>query len=121
MPADILAQPLQQPFMFLQSGTQMWKLDNLARLQTLYQGVSGPAYHLKIAGILHDDFGDLPLLTPVSALLKERGPLNGARTVNLVDAYVVAFFDQYLKNQPSPLLTGASPSYPEVTFESHAP
>ena len=121
MPADLAAQPLQQPFMFLQSETQMWKADNLARLQSLYDGVNGPAYHLKIVGLLHDDFGDLPLLTPVSALLSNRGPMNGARAVNLVDAYIVAFFNQYLKNQPSPLLNGATSAYPEVTFESHTP
>jgi predicted dienelactone hydrolase len=121
MPADIAAQPLRQPFMFLQSDTKMWKMGNLDRLQALYQAVSAPAYHLKIAGLLHDDFGDLPLLTPVSALLSNRGPMNGARAVNLVDVYIVAFFDQYLKNQPSPLLNGPSAAYPEVTFQSHTP
>jgi hypothetical protein len=85
LPATVVSEPLRQPFMFMQSETEMWKMDNLARLDTLYKGVSAPAYHLKLAGVLHDDFGDYPLLTPLGALLPERGTLNGAATVHVVD------------------------------------
>ena len=108
--------------MFMQSETQMWKMDNLARLDALYQGVNAPAFHLRLAGVLHADFGDYPLLSPLSApLMYERGTLNGERTLHVVDAYILAFFNQYLKNQPSPLLNGPTPDYPEVQFESHSP
>ncbi|MGB8645187.1 MAG: hypothetical protein WCF84_08110 [Anaerolineae bacterium] len=120
LPAAMVSAPLRQPFMFMQSETTMWKMDNLARLDTLYQGAGGPAFHLKLAGVLHDDFGDYPLLTPLGALLPERGALNGERTVHIVDAYLIAFFDKYLKNQPSSLLNGPSRDYPEVQFESRA-
>jgi len=119
LPATVVSEPLRQPFMFMQSDTKMWKMDNLARLDTLYQGVGAPAFHLKLAGVLHDDFGDYPLLTPLGWLLPERGTLNGEATVHVVDAYLLAFFDKYLKNQPSPLLNGPSLDYPEVQFESH--
>ena len=121
LPQTVLSEPLRQPFMFMQSETKMWKMDNQARLDTLYQGGSAPAFHLKLAGVLHDDFGDYPLLTPLGALLPERGTLNGERTLQVVDAYLLAFFDEYLKNQPSPLLNGPSLDYPEVQFESHSP
>ncbi|MGQ0600583.1 MAG: alpha/beta hydrolase family protein [Anaerolineales bacterium] len=122
LPETVVTEPLRQPFMFMQSETQMWKLDNLARLDTLYQGVSAPAFHLKFAGVLHADFGDYPLLTPLSApLMYERGTLNGERTLQVVDAYLLAFFDQYLKNQPSRLLNGPALDYPEAQFESHSP
>ncbi|MBI3738485.1 MAG: hypothetical protein HY258_05510 [Chloroflexi bacterium] len=121
LPEAMASEPLHQPFMFMQSETKMWKMDNLARLDRLYQGVGAPAFHLKLVGVLHDDFGDYPLLTPVSGLLPERGTLNGERTLQIVDAYLLAFFDQYLKNQPSPLLDGPSPDYPEVQYESHSP
>ncbi|MBI5880138.1 MAG: hypothetical protein HZB53_21015 [Chloroflexi bacterium] len=119
LPEAMVSEPLRQPFMFMQSDTRMWKLDNLARLDTLYRGVNASASHLKLSGVLHDDFGDYPLLSPLSALLPERGPLNGERTLQVVDAYILAFFDTVLKNQPSPLLHGPSPDYPEVHFESH--
>lgn len=120
LPETVVSEPLRQPFMFMQSETQMWTMDNLARLDTLYQGVSTPAFHLKLAGVLHYDFGDYPLLTPLGALLPERGRLNGERTLQVVDAYLLAFFDTYLKNQPSPLLNGPGLDYPEVHFESHS-
>jgi predicted dienelactone hydrolase len=122
LPEAVLSEPLRQPFMFMQSETTMWTMDNLARLDTLYQGVGAPAFHLKLAGVLHADFGDYPLLTPLSSpLMYERGTLNGERTLQIVDTYLVAFFDQYLKDQPSPLLNGPSLDYPEVHFEAHAP
>ncbi|MBI1802234.1 MAG: hypothetical protein HYR71_11475 [Chloroflexi bacterium] len=121
LPETMVSEPLRQPFMFMQSETKMWKMDNLARLDRLYQGVSAPAFHLKLAGVLHDDFGDYPLLSPVSGLLPERGALNGERTLQVVDAYMLAFFGRYLKNQPSPLLNGPSLDYPEVQFASHSP
>ncbi len=122
IPDAIIAEPLHQPSMFMQSETQIWKMDNLARLDALYQGVNAPAFHLRLAGVLHADFGDYPLLSPLSApLMYERGTLNGERTVYVVDAYILAFFDRYLKNLPSPLLDGPLPDYPEVKFESHSP
>ena len=122
LPPNILAEPLRQPFMFMQSETTMWKMDNLARLDQLYQNVKAPAYHLKFAGVLHDDFSDYPLLTPLSSpLMHERGTLNGGRTVDVIDAYMLAFLDQYLQQQPSPLLNGPAGDYPEAQFASHAP
>jgi len=122
LPQNILAEPLRQPFMFMQSETTMWKMDNLARLNQLYQNVTAPAYHLKFAGVLHQDFSDYPLLTPLSSpLMHERGTLNGDRTVSVINAYMLAFFDQYLKQQPAPLLQGPSRDYPEAQFASHAP
>ncbi len=106
-------------FMFMQSDTKSWRGNNLSRLDTLYRGVNAPAFHLKLAGVLHNDFGDYPLLSPLSALLPERGKLKGKRTLHIVNTYTLAFFDRYLKNQPSSLLNGSSIDYPEVDFKSH--
>ena len=121
LPETVIAEPLRQPFMFMQSETQMWKEDNLARLDALFDGVGAPAFHLKLKGVLHDDFGDYPLLTPLNGVLHERGTLNGERTLQVVDAYILAFFDTYLKNLPSLLLDGPSIDFPEVQFESRSP
>ncbi len=121
IPANIITEPTRQPFMFLQSETDMWTGDNLARLDRLFKGVAAPAYHLKLAGVLHNDFGDYPLLSPLNAMLPARGGLEGKRTVQVIDAYILAFFDTYLKGRPAPLLKGPLPEYREVTFESRAP
>lgn len=122
LPQPLLAAPLGQPFMFMQSATTMWKMDNLARLDHLYQAVTAPAYHLTFAGVLHRDFSDYPLLTPLSApWMSERGTLNGGRTVAVINAYMLAFFDQYLQRRPAALLQGPAREYPEVQFAAHAP
>jgi platelet-activating factor acetylhydrolase isoform II len=121
LPETVVSEPLRQPFMFMQSETQMWKMDNLARLATLFQGGGAPAFHLKLTGVLHYDFGDYPLLTPLNGFLPERGALSGERTLHVVNAYMLAFFDKYLRNQPSSLLNSPSLDYPEVQFESHSP
>jgi predicted dienelactone hydrolase len=118
MPEKLILQPLKQPFMFMQSETKSWRGDNLARLDRLFKNVSAPVFHLKLAGVLHNDFGDYPLLSPVSMMLPERGTLRGDRTLKVVNAYLIAFFDQYLKNLPSPLLKGRSIDYSEVQFEA---
>jgi predicted dienelactone hydrolase len=119
MPEKLVSTALKQPFMFMQSDTKSWRGDNLSRLDTLYRGVNAPAFHLKLADVLHNDFGDYPLLSPLSALLPERGKLKGKRTLHIVNTYTLAFFDRYLKNQPSSLLNGSSIDYPEVDFKSH--
>jgi predicted dienelactone hydrolase len=121
IPKNLISSSLKQPFMFMQSDTKLWRGDNLARLDRLYRSVSAAAFHLKLAGVMHNDFGDYPLLSPVSAILPERGTLKGDRTLHVINTYMLAFFDKYLKNQPSQLLNGTSPNYPEVYFESHSP
>lgn len=119
MPEKLISQALRQPFMFMQSETKSWRGDNLARLDRLFKTVSAPAFHLKLTGVLHNDFGDYPLLSPLSAILPERGTMKGDRTLKVVNTYLLAFFDRYLKNQPSPLLQGRSIDYPDVQFEAH--
>ncbi|MBI3158448.1 MAG: hypothetical protein HYZ26_02480 [Chloroflexi bacterium] len=121
LPEALVAQPLRQPFLFMQSDTDRWQGDNLPRLDALFEGAAGPAFHLQLAGILHFDFGDYPLLSPVNGLLPERGAMEGRRTVQVINTYLLAFFDQYLKDEPSALLAGPSAEYPEVGFEANAP
>jgi hypothetical protein len=33
------------------------------------------------------------------------------------EAYIAAFFGQFLRAQPSPLMHGPSPHYPEIQFD----
>ena len=60
-------------------------------------------------------------MTPLNPLLTERGPLEGQRTLHIITDYLLAFFNKYLKDEPTPLLNGPSPEYREVQFESHSP
>jgi Platelet-activating factor acetylhydrolase, isoform II len=45
------------------------------------------------------------------------GSIDPARALAITAVYVEAFFGQYLKGQSTSLLQGASPDYPEVSFE----
>lgn len=53
---------------------------------------------------------------PPSWVVKGIGTINGPRAVAVERAYIGAYFDAFLNNHPSTLLTGPSPRYPEITF-----
>jgi len=107
-----------------------------------------PGYHVGLSGSTHlfaTDLGLMPFLPPSA---KNGGPLpppmppgpNGprsghmviasappllgsidpARALTVTDAYLEAFFGQYLQGTSSALLRDPSPRYPEVTFERDA-
>ena len=78
------------------------------------------SYHVTISGARHFNFTDVALgFHPVERLVGVIGSIDGARGLRIASAYLAAFFDQTLKNQPSPLLQGAK-DYPEVRFTSHS-
>ena len=91
--------------------------ENTAAGRTLYQDRQDLGYLLTIAGTEHFDFSDLPMLSPLTPLLGLSGEIESERALAIINAYTLAFFDQVLKGEPSPLLDGPSPDYPEVSFE----
>jgi predicted dienelactone hydrolase len=116
VPGAVIEQGLSRPFLFMRSAA--WTgTKNDARLDRLYGKLAPGSARLSIRGTKHYDFVMAPLLSPLAPLLGLKGPLEGHRAMQIVTDYLVAFFDQTLKGQPSPLLAGPSPSYPEVTFE----
>ena len=74
-------------------------------------------YRIAIEGTAHFDFSSLPLFSPLTPALGLKGPINGLRVNDIVNAYTLAFFDQYLKNVADPLLDSPAAAYPEVTFQ----
>jgi hypothetical protein len=103
-----LDSPLKQPFMF--------KLNEGAA----YSGRTNPGviknttYRITIRGTTHFDFTDLFLYSPVLKFTKAFGPIDGYRMIKIINDYTLAFFDETLKGEMSPLLNGPSPDYPEV-------
>jgi len=83
-------------------------LDSTAR--TL---ASADWYDLTIEKTNHGHFSDLPLFL---ALFQDTTLLAGRRDHEIISAYTLAFFDQYLKGQRSPLLSAPSAQFPEVAF-----
>jgi len=76
----------------------------------------GPAYLVKVPETTHIGLTDLSLFAP-SALrwAGVTGALDPERRERIMTAYLLGFFDTYLKNAQSPLLNGSSDEFPDVS------
>ncbi len=101
---------VNQPFMFMNSGESKDHND------FVYDRMKNDTYSVTIAGSSHMDFTDMFFTAPVIKLFARKA-IRDKRMYRVADAYIVAFFDKYLKGQDSPLLTGPSKDFPEVTFK----
>lgn len=72
-------------------------------------------YEITIARTQHGHFSDFLLFFPAG-----RDELDPRRGHEIIVAYTLAFFDKYLRNRDSDLLSGPSDKYPEVTFQKRA-
>jgi len=116
LPPQQLAQGVSQPFLFMRSIPWLSN-DNAPLFEQLYDASTGEKYNLAIAGTVHRDFTLQGILSPLLQVIGFTGTLAPVRTLDIVNAYMLTFFDHTLKGEPAPLLEGASPNYPEVTFE----
>lgn len=84
--------------------------------------VGGPGYWLALEGAGHFSFTDAGLLLEhfygedVARRGPFLGPIGPARATRISRDYILAFFEQYLRGKPSPLLEGPSSDHPEVRF-----
>ena len=84
-------------------------------LDRAFAASTGDGYRMELTQSGHFNFSDAPLIFPrtfgrVPTVL---GAI-GARGLSLINAYTLAFFEQYLKDHPSALLQNASSVYPEI-------
>jgi predicted dienelactone hydrolase len=85
-----------------------------------YDRLSGrPRLHMVVDGAGHYDFSDITIFKRSLDLgaLFAIGPIDGARAFTIQRRYVTAWLDRTLHGQPSPLLRGKSPQFPEVDFQ----
>jgi predicted dienelactone hydrolase len=101
---------IEQPYLLFQAE------DDFADEFTQF---SGPTYLVASDSLLHMSFSDA-IFWP-NHLDMSAGIVDGARGTQIIDAYVIAFFDRYLKGESAPLLDGPSPDYPEVALEMRNP
>ena len=98
--------------------SELWPFERNTELFDRYYGHVDPTNRVvTILGADHYDFSDLPALSPLAPQLGLKGPINGARVQQIIDAYVLAFFDQQFKGIPSPLFSGPQANYPEVRYD----
>lgn len=119
---DVVQTGLDKPFMVIQhdigtcsdSGCRSFQQEIQAILCTVPHGAS---YDISVKDTEHFNFSDYAVgSSPVLHVLGVLGSINGTRGLQITRAYVLAFFDTYLNDTPSPLLQGPSSAYPEVRF-----
>ena len=114
-----------KPYMYIGSETSAAACDRECRegnrqTREIYQRSKGEAYYFTLKGSRHFDFSDYAVLfSPVLRTNGLLGPIDGRRSLSVTNAYLLTFFDRYLKGEKESLLRSPSPRYPEVRFESH--
>lgn len=123
-----MAEPIAKPFMMMHHGgddtlaappalrpvvravvDMVRSIDSSARARA-----TGDWYDVTIAKTNHGHFSDLPLFLEQ---FRDTTLLPGRRAHEIIVDYTVAFFDAFLNGRSSKLLSGASSSFPEVTFQ----
>jgi len=123
--------PFPQPLLIFYNGdTYHATANHLGYLPDLnaFEHAAGPAYGVVINGAQHLNFTDLPTRAPVLARLLGKmmavnggtaGKIQQARCMEILNRYVLDFFDQALRDKPSELLAG-EPVFEEVEFSASA-
>ncbi len=118
----VIDNPIRQPFMLMSSmQTDMpSNVPNAATGKTMndlvYDRGNNTFYHAVVQGTKHFNFCDLSMVSPLFKTVGFLGDIDGYRMEEIMNAYVLAFFDKTLKGIDSPLLDAPSSSYPEVDF-----
>jgi hypothetical protein len=87
---------------------------------TIFNRAEGTCYGLFVNGTRHYNFADANIWSPVLRLrsIGLLGSIDGYRMLDILNDYVLAFFNEHLKGITSTLLDGPSLNYPEVLFYS---
>lgn len=85
-------------------------------LGLLVEKAENTVIEITIDGTRHYDFSSLPMLSPLTATLGLKGPIEGDLVLEIINAESLAFFDRYLRGKTNLSLEGISNRYPEVQF-----
>jgi predicted dienelactone hydrolase len=109
--AEVIENGISQPsfYMFSQGWVDDVESKNNKLFNQFYPNANNSFGVIGIDGTKHFDFSDLPLLSPIAPQLGLKGPLNGARVTEIVNAYLVDFFEMTLQNKATDLFANTSP------------
>jgi predicted dienelactone hydrolase len=108
---DVVEGEITQPFMIMYS--EMFAGAN----DYILNRFASSLYLVTLNGSTHMNFEDAPLMLPITRIMGMAGSIAPTRMKQIVNDYLLAFFDRHLSGAAAPLLDGASPPYPEVEFE----
>lgn len=83
----------------------------------LFSSLDDTSYLLTIKGTQHMNFQDTGVVMPGTKTIGMVGPIQPRRSLEITSAYLLAFFDQYLRGDDTALLSDVSAEYPEVIIE----
>src|SRR4030095_11515916 len=79
-----------------------------------FSKMSSGVYLVTVKGAMHNSFSDMPFIAPERYSNIE---INAERALTITNAYLLAFFDRYLRGRPQPLLKGNAPMFPAATLK----
>ncbi|HKL72032.1 MAG TPA: hypothetical protein VJ855_05185 [Marinilabiliaceae bacterium] len=100
---DIIDQPLETPFMLMQSDHYfMWNLGN----SIIFRNPQADFYRTTIKNARHFVFSDASFLDLIDAEEKKKmiGDVDGEESAKLINSYILAFFNFYLSGESSALM-----------------
>ena len=111
---------LPVPVLFMNSEDWLGS-ENRSLGKALAANSSALSYEVTITGAHHNNFSDIPLLSPLTSLINLSGPVDGRRTLKIINDYTILFFDKYIKGIPGEISEKFESTYPEVRFEVYEP
>jgi hypothetical protein len=88
-----------------------------ATMRAVFNRLANNGYFVQVDGMFHVNLTDVPLFSPLLSWSGMTGPIGGKRAHDIIKAYSVSFFDEYLEGPKSSLLDSATKHFPEVQFE----
>jgi len=106
--------PLTVPFLYLAAGEGPHEND------AIYAASQSDCYTVQVRHAAHANFSDMNLVAPILRYAGVLGSIDSQEMESILNAYTLAFFQQYLQGRQSPLLDGSSPTtrYPDVAFRA---
>ncbi|MDY7993972.1 dienelactone hydrolase [Paenibacillus polymyxa] len=90
--------------------------DKKLELERMREAVDEGGQVLYIENTEHLNFSDVQFISPIFEMLGITGKIAPERANSVINAYMLDFFDRYLKNQGGILMKGPDSRFPEVKF-----
>jgi hypothetical protein len=114
---DIIEKNLIKPFMIM-THIEPWAPNGFPIGEYFFQRAESSAYMIAFRDALHGNFCDMTLAKKYFKLEGIVGPIEGEKFLHIMEYYVLAFFDKYVKEVPGSVIKDLSSKHPEVIFKA---